>query len=208
MNLTTLKSTVIGYADRYDSEVNNFFSLWLPIVEGRINSVLTTRLSLKDSIVPISSAVLDFSFPADLLFLKQVKLVDTLEGSECIFQYISEKYLSNILATGMSKPYYTITNNALRVSWEFKNDGNEELHLRYEQKVPALISGTTETNWLLTSNPEVYTFGLLAELYAFVKDAEAAQLWDARFKETLDNIENTDYRVQWSGTAPIQIKLG
>ncbi len=208
MNLTSLKNTVIGYADRYDSEVNNSFAFWLPIVEGRINSVLSTRLSLKDIIIPIISQATTFNFPTDLLFLKQVKLVDTNEQSELIFQYVTETYLSSVIAAGMSKPYYTVTNNAFKVSWGFKNDTNEELHVRYEQKVPALVAGTTETNWLLDNNPEVYVFGLLVELYSFVKDAEAAQLWDARFTNALDNIENTDHRTQWSGTTPPQIKLG
>ena len=206
MNLSIIQSTVIGYADRYDTEVSANFMSWIPLVEGRINSVLTTRLSLKDVVIPILSTDLTFSFPTDLLFLKQVKLVNT-SGSEAIFQYISEAYLIKVLANGVSGPYYSVTNNALRIAWQVIGDGSEELHLRYEQQLPKLFTLDDE-NWLSVSSPQVYVFGLLVELYAFVKDAEAAAAWDARFKEELDNIENTDYRTQWSGTTPLQTKLG
>jgi len=205
MNYTQIKDAVLGYADRYDSEVNTFYPVWLPIVEGRINSVLTTRLSLKDAVLPVVSTDQVFDFPSDLLFLKQVMLKD--DTGEAIFQYVSEYYLEQALAVGASKPYYTVTNNKFKVAWNFKNDATEEIHIRYEQLVPTLTVGAP-TNWLATSSPQVYIFGLLVEVYAFVKDAEAATLWDARFKEELDNIENTDYRVQWSGTTPLQTKLG
>jgi len=204
MNFAEIKASVLGYADRYDAEVDGKFSSFVPIVEGRINSVLSTRLSLVDLVIPIVTLDTTFPFPADLLFLKQVKLVNAT--GEAIFQYISESYFDKVLANGISKPYYTVTNAAFKVPWTFLNDGTEALHIRYEQQVPPLeVAGS---NWLSIGCPQVYVFGLLVELYAFVKDAEAATLWDVRFKEELDNIENTDYRTQWSGTTPLQTKLG
>jgi len=206
MNLLQIKTAALGYSDRYDTEVSNNFLSWIPIVEGRINSVLTTRLSLKDSVIPITTTNQTFAFPADVLFLKQVKLVET-SGIEVIFQYISEAYLNKVIANGVSKPYYTVTNGAIQLAYQIKDDGSQELHIRYEQQLPAL-EATDDENWLSISSPQVYIFGLLVELYAFVKDAEAAAAWDARFQKELDNIENTDYRTQWSGTTPLQQKLG
>jgi hypothetical protein len=204
MNLTEITTAVIGYADRYDTEVSSTIQTWLPIVEGRINSVLTTRLSLKDAVLPVVTTSRTFAFPADLLFLKQVKLVNST--GEAILQYISEYYGNSIEANGVSKPYYTVTNSAILIYYNLVGDGTESLHIRYEQQLPPLLSNAT--NWLSTSSPQVYVFGLLVELYAFVKDAEAAAAWELRFKEELDSIENTDYRTQWSGTTPLQTKLG
>ena len=204
MTLTEITAAVIGYADRYDTEVSSTVHTWLPIVEGRINSVLTTRLSLKDAVLPIVTTSRTFAFPADLLFLKQVKLVNST--GEAIFQYVSEYYGNSVEAAGISRPLYTVTNNALYIYYNLVGDGTESLHIRYEQQLPPLL--TNATNWLSISGPQVYVFGLLVELYAFVKDAEAAAAWELRFKEELDSIENTDYRTQWSGTTPLQTKLG
>lgn len=204
MNLAQIRTTVIGYADRYDAEVLDFFSLWLPVVEGRINSVLTTRLSLTDSTIPVTSTSDTFVLPDDLLFLKQVKLATT---DELILSYVNELYFSNLLAQGFSRPFYTVTNAAIRLAWDLKGDGSEELHIRYEQKLPPLVADLDD-NWLSLSGPQTYIFGLLAELYAFVKDAEAATLWEARFKLELDNIENTDHRTNWSGITTLVQKLG
>jgi hypothetical protein len=204
MNFSEVKAAVLAYADRYDTETGATFSSWVPVVEGRINSVLTTRLSLKDAVIPIVTSATTFPFPADLLFLKQVKLVNST--GEAIFQYINEYYFGQVLANGVSMPYYTVTNNAFKVPWTFLNDGTESLHIRYEQQLPPLE--VSNENWLSISSPQVYIFGLLVELYAFVKDANAAAAWDTRFKEELDNIENTDYRTQWSGITPLVTKLG
>jgi hypothetical protein len=206
MNLLEIKTSVLGYADRYDTEVANHFLSWVPIVEGRINSVLTTRLSLKDVVIPVVSTNSLFALPSDLLFLKQVKIVYA-SGLEIVLQYVSEEYLNNVLAAGMSKPYYTVTNKSIQLAIQLTGDGTEDIYLRYEQQLPPLVA-TDDSNWLAMSCPQVYIFGLLVELYAFVKDAEAAAAWDARFQKELDNIENTDYRTQWSGITTLQQKLG
>ena len=40
---------------------------------------------------------------------------------------------------------------------------------------------------------------LISKISAFVKNAEAASLWDDRFKAVLAEIENEDQTVRWSG---------
>lgn len=204
MNLATIEQTVKSYADRYDAEAAAAFPLWVPIVEGRINSVLSTRLSLKDSILPITSDAREFDLLADVLFLKQVVLWQN--KSEVVLQYVNEQVLISLIKANTLRPYYTVTNKKIRIALAVKGDGTEELRLRYEQVVPPLLD--VSENWLSIANPDVYVFGLLVELNAFVKDAEAAASWDVRFKESLDNIENTDYRTQWSGITNLVQRVG
>lgn len=204
MDLATIEQTVKSYADRYDAEAAATFPLWVPIVEGRINSVLSTRLSLKDAVIPIISDSREFDLPVDSLFLKQVILWQN--ESEVVLQYVGEQILIGLIKPNILRPYYTVTNKKIRIALAVKGDGTEELRLRYEQVVPSLLS--VSENWLSVVNPDVYVFGLLTELNAFVKDAEAAAAWDARFKESLDNIENTDYRTQWSGITTLVQRVG
>jgi len=206
MNYEEIKAAVLGYSDRYDNAVATFYPSAVPVVEGRINSVLSTRLSLKDRTIPVTIAgIQEFSLPSDLLFLKQVKVLQN--GMEtAIFSYVSEQYLYAVIATNVSKPFYTVTNAKIKLAWSFKGDNSETIELRYEQLLPALTTGTS--NWLSIANPQVYIFGLLVELFAFVKDADAAAAWEARFQKELDSIENTDYRTQWSGLTKLQTILG
>lgn len=204
MNLATIEQAVKSYADRYDDEAAAAFPLWVPIVEGRINSVLSTRLSLKDAVIPVVDDSREFVLPADTLFLKQVILLQN--ESEVVLQYVGEQILIGLVKPNILRPYYTVTNKKIRIALDVKGDGTEELRLRYEQIVPPLLD--VDENWLSIANPDVYVFGLLTELNAFVKDAEAAAAWDARFKESLDNIENTDYRTQWSGITTLVQRVG
>lgn len=204
MDLAAIEQTVKSYADRYDVEAATTFPLWVPLVEGRINSVLSTRLSLKDGVIPIADTSREFDLPTDSLFLKQVVLWQN--ESETVLQYVGEQHLVGLIKPNITRPYYTVTNKKIRIALAVVGDGTEELRLRYEQIVPPILAANE--NWLSISNPEVYVFGLLVELNAFVKDAEAAAAWDARFKEALDNIENTDYRTQWSGITTLVQKVG
>jgi hypothetical protein len=204
MNITDVQAAVIGYADRYDAEVSANFTTWVPIVEGRINSVLNTRFNLKDAVIPIITTSQKFDLPLDVLFLEQVVLWQN--NTETVLQYASEQILISLATANSLRPFYTVTNSQIRIALGVLGDGTEELRLRYQQVVPPLLS--VSENWLSKANPEVYTFGLLVELSAFVKDAEAASAWDARFKEALDNIENTDWMVQWAGKTTLVQRIG
>lgn len=207
MNYSEIKTAVLAYADRYDIEVDTHYASWLPIVEGRINSEIASRLSLVDLVIPITSTDKEFAFPDDLLFLKQVSYVKD-NGVPIILPYVVEYFVDALISDGVSKNYYTVTSNALKIAINLANDSTEELILKYEQKVPALDDTVNTTNWLAANYPNVYIFGLLVEAYAFVKDAEAAQLWDARFKESLSLINSEDYRHKWSGKTLLQTALG
>jgi hypothetical protein len=104
------------------------------------------------------------------------------------------------MADKMLGPYYTVTNDKLQLYYDFNGDNTEVVEIVYVAKVEPLTSTVTE-NWVSVSNPDVYIFGLLVEIYSFVKDAEGAQLWELRFKDSLESIKGTDWKNYWSGTS-------
>jgi hypothetical protein len=61
------------------------------------------------------------------------------------------------------------------------------VELEYYQKIPALAYNST--NWLLTSHPDVYLFGSIAEAEMFGVNDERMPLWKARRDEIFDEIE-------------------
>lgn len=64
--------------------------------------------------------------------------------------------------------------------------GTYSATLVFFRTVPALSSSAT-TNWLLTSHPDAYLYGTLAELAAYDGDERAAR-WEAKFFAALDEI--------------------
>ena len=77
---------------------------------------------------------------------------------------------------------------------------NLVLEIVYYRKVPHL-SDTKLDNWLSIDFPDVYVFGLMVEINSFVKDAQSTELWDIRFRNSMDELENYDQLTRWSGTA-------
>lgn len=65
-------------------------------------------------------------------------------------------------------------------------NGSYAATLVYFRTVPALTSSAT-SNWLLTSHPDAYLYGTLAELAAYDGD-ERAERWAGKFLGALDEI--------------------
>jgi hypothetical protein len=73
--------------------------------------------------------------------------------------------------------------------------------LDYWQTTPALTSSNT-SNWLIAAHPDIYLSAVLTEAYIFLRDTEAASLWDARTEAKIDELEKAERRKQ-NGAAPL-----
>ena len=98
--------------------------------------------------------------------------------------------------------YYNITANQLHV---LPPNPANMIEIAYYRKLPALTS-TDSHNWISDDNPDVYVFGLMVEISSFVKDAEAARLWDSRFITSVKEVSMDDAVDRWSGT-PLSMRL-
>lgn len=58
---------------------------------------------------------------------------------------------------------------------------------------------TTATNSLLTNWPGVYLYSSLREAALFLKDNEAAQLWDGKYQRAIMGVQRADNRLNYSG---------
>lgn len=91
-------------------------------------------------------------------------------------------------------------------AWEgnaFQFDGSGTVTGILYERIPSL-SDTETINWLLSLSPSSYLFGTLAEAYMYIKDNDSAQMWNARFEQTLADIAGTDKRDTLSG--PLQAR--
>lgn len=66
------------------------------------------------------------------------------------------------------------------------------LKFLYYQKIPALATNTT--NWLMTTHPDLYLFGSLAEAQGYTVDPEKLALWKARRDELFDEVQKLSAR--------------
>jgi hypothetical protein len=78
-------------------------------------------------------------------------------------------------------------------------DGPYNGILLYYAKVPAL-SGTNETNWLLTHHPDIYLYGALIHSAPFLQEDVRAQTWAALYKSAVERVNDASDKSTASGS--------
>jgi len=194
MNYSQVKENALLYADRaLDPEVVDRIDSFLRIVEARINRAIRVGDMVVRSQIHTLKDKEYYGLPTDFDGLRSIDLikkgvvVDTL-------QYLNPEQLNNANKRGV---YYNIVAGQLRI---FPAQEDSTLEIVYYQRLPPLGVGTLLENWLSLKYPDAYVFGLVAEISAFAKDKESLVLWDARFKETINEVVHSDTDNRWSGT--------
>ena len=122
--------------------------------------------------------------------------------------YVHPAYLRNMNSStrlGQDPALFTIEGNQFH-GRTLPDDGNtvDAYEFHYYQKIPTLVNattGNTTTNWLIAEYPTAYLFGVLTELFAAQRNAEAAQLYKARRDEAFQEIIQR-YAMTTGATSP------
>jgi len=207
MNYDEVKELALAYADREkDTEILAKIDLFIRVTEARVNRVLKVqKMSVRTQIM----TVLDqeyYGLPLDFSGLRDIEIrTDDTAQDRITLQYLSPEQMNDAAKRGATskKIFYNIIANQLQI---YPTQDSKLLELVYYSKVPALNS-VDATNWMSLDNPDVYLFGIMVEISAFVKDAAAAQLWDTRFVAAMEEIHHDDKLTRWSGTS-LYTKVG
>ncbi len=198
MNYNDISTLALSYADRQDLEVTSRIDNFLKIVEARVNRKLQTLKMSVLSYTTVTTAEF-YSLPIDYLSIRSIKiLANDMTSNRTNLQYINSEQMSNAINNKSQGYYYTIISNKFNIYPSITP--GYVLEIDYYQKVPELTSSSI-TNWLSETNPDVYVFGVLVEISAFVKDANSKALWDDRFEQAISEIVQQDSSSTWSGTS-------
>jgi len=192
----------LGYADRSEAEVTSNMDSFLRIVESRVNRPLNTQKMVSRVSIESNSGQEYYGLPVDFDGLRDIEVSPVGGGKTITPKYLSPEQLNNREGKSFNDIAYAIIDDQLRIH---PAQSDKIIQLVYYQNLPEL-SPVLHTNWLSKLYPDCYVFGLCVEINAFVKDAEAANMWDARFKESLASIQNNDRDTRWSGTA-LQVRI-
>ena len=70
----------------------------------------------------------------------------------------------------------------------------------YYTKIPALTDSAT-TNWLLSSHPDIYLYGLLVEAEPYLKNDERLPVWASQLDKSLAELRLQGQRKLHSGSS-------
>jgi len=207
MNYSEIVNLVLKYSDRQDAEVSDRIDDFLKVVESRINRVLSVgKMTTRSQVTTVADQEY-YGLPSDFAGVRDIEITSAENpSSRQTLQYLNPEQMNNLSTNTEvvnNSIFYTIIANQIQV---LPLQSDKILEIVYYQNLPALTSVDVE-NWLSYGSPDVYLFGLMTEVNAFVKDAEAANLWDSRFKESLAELTEDDAINRWSGS-PLQMRVG
>jgi len=203
MNRSQLISAALAYADRKDASIpglitNTFFL----IVEARLNRSFRTRRQSGRAKIATRKDTNSYALPSDFAGMRDIRLYDPEGNIISSFTEVTPEYMNVVIHQAAESMHYCVQDCAIVIS---PSTENYYIELLYYQKVTPLVK-STDTNWIATDYPDAYIHGLMVEISAFTKDAEATILWEQRFEKTLASISSEDAIDRWSGT-PLAMKL-
>jgi len=202
MNIDEIKTAVLAYSDREDEDVKKSLNTFLAVTEARLNKILRVRQQFNRAAMLVSIDQEYYGLPDDFAELRDIEVKTHVSSTDRFTpRYLSPEQMNDHITAQSSIPSYTIIADMLQL---YPTSDEWVVEVVYASKVPALTD-KTPTNWLSISSPSSYIFGMMVELSAYIKDGEAASLWDTRFKEDIAQIVHQDDIGRWSGTS-LQIR--
>jgi len=190
-----LKTSIGDWLNRADltAVIPDFISL----AEAQIERTLRTR-----QMIVRANASFDAQYgavPADFLETKSLKLTST--NPQTPLQFLSIDALDNEATkfTGSGRPkFFGIVGSQFRLVPT--PDANYTTELTYYAKLSKLSNANT-TNWLLTSNPDIYLYGSLLQAAPYLQDDARIQTWATLYERALNDSQTADDRSASSGGA-------
>lgn len=206
MNYADVTSIALVYADRTnDEELASILPSLVSLVEARINKVIQSySMSVRQSFT-LDDVTLEYSLPSTIgQGINSLKIVDLSSGATVsVLTRVPQTALDTLAANGVKSDMYTIENSKIKLLKPYGTGFS--MSIDFMQSVPSLY--TDGSNWLSLSHGDCYVFGLVAEIYAYTKNAVGFDTWNARFLDTLDKIELNSDSVTWSNM-PLITRVG
>ena len=207
MNYDEIVAAALAYADRAsDIEVKANMDVFLRAVENRLNNLLTVqKMSTRTQLTMVADKEY-YGLPSDFQALRDIEIHPVGDSPvRNTLQYLNPEQMNNwstLTAEGQQdRIYYTIIADQLHI---VPPQDNVVLEIVYFRNVPQLTP-TADTNWVSANQYNLYIFGLEVEINSFLKDKEAAAMWDSRFNGEVGALKLTDSIDRWSGS-PLQIR--
>jgi hypothetical protein len=143
------------------------------------------------TITPVSNLV---TMPTNWLSVRNVKI----DGNPVTtLQYITPAEMDRLDTNNAGN--YTIVGDQIKL------DGTPgDVVVEYYLKIPALTDVAT-TNWLLETNPDVYLYGCLAEVFKFAMDEAEATKYTALFMNGVQEIRNLDRKRKYAQNLRVRV---
>jgi len=208
MEYSEIKAIVLQYADSQDKEVLSNIDNFMRVTESRLNKKLkvSEQVLRTRTITDIDQEY--YGLPKCYSGIRDIEVTDVGRTYRTTLQYATPEFMNNISGKGETIPsndsgYYTVIAQQIQI---YPPLDGMVLEIVYYEKLQAL-NDSFPNNWVSESYPELYIFGIMTEIQAFIKDADMALLWNDRFINEIDELQKHDTDVRWHNGSALQIKF-
>ena len=206
MNYADITHLSLVYSDRTnDVELSNELPRLVSLVESRINKViLSYNMSTRQNFT-LDGVTKEFDLPANIgQSINALKVIDNNTGSTyATLTRVPQVAMDVVEQHGLKEDLYCIENKKIRTLLPYADTFT--LRIDFMQSVPSLY--TEGTNWLSDSHADCYVFGLTAEIYAYTKNSDGFNVWNARFLDAIEKIELNSDSILWNNM-PLVTRVG
>jgi len=189
-----LKTSIAGWTKRAD--LTSVLDDFIDLAESVMNREL--RLSEMETRATITADAEYIALPTGAREFRNVQ-VNTTPVQTVTYRTPQQMDAANTGETGTPR-FYTIIGNEFQL---YPVPTSSTLEVTYYKALTPL-DDTNTTNFLLTSHPEIYLHGCLAQACIYTKDAEGAALHGQEFARLIADLNRTSKRKKFSG-APMQV---
>ena len=204
MTYDELVAAAKAYCDRIDVEVNQNVQVFVLLAEARINRTLKVTEQTNRVYTKTMAGKEYYTLPTEFNGMRVVSFnsggVDRPYSQATLLHYVTPEQLVEMQESAYNEEerYYTIVNNQFQLHNPLPNGGTIEMV--FYRKVPPL-GVKHDTNWMSEENPDIYIAGICAEIEMFVKNYDAAKLWDDRMTRAIEELRTNDINNRWSGNS-------
>ena len=187
---STLKTAISAWSHRAD--LASYLDDFIDFTEARLNRELrVSQMEESSTITPVSRLV---TMPTDWLSVRNVKLV---ANPVVTLEYITPAEMDRLDDSAYGN--YTIVGDQIKL-----DDSAGDVIVEYYLKIPALSDSNT-SNWLLETQPDVYLYGCLAEVFKFAMDEAEATKYTALFMNGVQEIRNLDRKRKYAQSLRVRV---
>jgi hypothetical protein len=173
-----LRTAVLEMAGRTD--VTDVFDRFTKLAEARFNRLIRCRDQITDATVSVTSGV--GALPSD--FREMIGVYDA-SGFEFVAQPAQANKVTNY-------SFYSIEGGNLVAT-------DRDYSVQYYAAIPTLTTSLTTTNWLLAKYPEVYLYGVAAEVAKYPPiNAELVPAFEQYRDAAIIDANADDHRQRYS----------
>lgn len=212
MNYQELADAARAYADRNDIEVDANLDVFFIMAESRINRVLKISKQSHRMYTRSIEGQEYYALPPDFNGMRAIQFNtgqpdDDINGSKTkTLTFITPNVMADY-QSGSGEPekfYYTLVSGQIQVYPTLPHAGTIEI-IHYRRLIH--LDKDNITNWMSLDHPDIYLAGLICEIESFVKNYDAASLWDSKMTRMIEELRVDNEESLWAGNT-LTVRLG